>query len=276
MRVGVLGPVGSFSHVAALRAVHADEFVLFDSFSSVFEGVSKGEVEVGVVPMENSLEGAVGETLDCLLSADVYIVHELVLEIRHNLLSLSPSTERIERVLSHPQALAQCRSFLKKLKGVEQVATSSTSEAARLATLDVCTAAIASYEAATQYGLNVLMENIQDMESHTRFVSISKEPLKAVRAPSKTSIAILLKKDRPGALYEILSEFATRGINLTRIESRTRRRMLGEYYFFIDLEGALGEDRIDGALCSIGERVDVLHILGSYPAFKLDSKQQVP
>jgi len=276
MRVGVLGPVGSFSHVAALRAVHADTLMFFDSISSVFEGVSRGEVELGVVPLENSLEGSVGETLDCLLSADVYIVHELVLEIRHNLLSLSSSVERIEKVLSHPQALAQCRSFLKELRGVEQVATSSTSEAARLATLDTCTAAIASHEAATQYGLNVLMEDIQDRESHTRFVSISKEPLKSVRAPSKTSIAILLKKDRPGALYEILSEFAAGNINLTRIESRTRRRVLGEYYFFIDLEGALGEDRIERALRSVGERVDILHILGSYSAFKLDSKQQIP
>jgi len=264
MKVGALGPVGSFSHIAATRAAAKAEIVLFDSISEVFEGVDSERVELGVVPIENSLEGSVGETLDCLLFSEAYIAHELVLEIRHNLLSSAPTLERIERVLSHPQALAQCRGFLKGLEHVELIATSSTSEAARLASLDPSSAAIASYEAAAHYGLNVLAENIQDRESYTRFVGISKKPLKAVSGSVKTSIALFLKDDRPGALYEILGEFAKRGINLTKIESRTRRRMLGEYYFFIDLEGGLDDDRVKEALSSIAACTDMLRILGTY------------
>ncbi|HIH69830.1 prephenate dehydratase [Methermicoccus shengliensis] len=268
MRTGVLGPVGSFSHAAAMRTRPDGTLVFFETISDVFEAVERGEVDEGIVPMENSLEGSVGETLDCLLSHRVYMVGEYVLEVRHNLLSLAPTLEDVRTVLSHPQALAQCRGFLRRLGGVKVVATSSTSEAARMAALDPSAAAIASVEAAAHYGLKVLMSDIQDDESHTRFVSIAKKPLREVHGPAKTSIALFLKRDRPGALYEILGEFAKRSINLTRIESRTRRRALGEYYFFIDLEGQLGDCRVRDALSAIAECTDVMHVLGSYPAFR--------
>lgn len=260
--------MGSFSHAAAVRARPNGTLVFFETISDVFEAVEGGEVDEGIVPIESSLEGSVGETLDCLLSHQVYIVGEYVLEVRHNLLSIAPSLEHVHTVLSHPQALAQCREFLKRLKGVKVVATSSTSEAARMAALDPSAAAIASVEAATHYGLNVLMSDIQDNESHTRFVCTAKKPLKNVHGAAKTSIALFLKKDRPGALYEMLGEFAKRGINLTRIESRTRRRALGEYYFFIDLEGQLGDCKVRDALSAIAKCTDVMRILGSYPAYR--------
>jgi len=268
MKVGVLGPVGSFSHVAATRTRPDATPIFFETISDVFDAVVKGEVDEGIVPMENSLEGSVGETLDCLLSHRVYIVGEYVLEVRHNLLSIAPSLDHVHTVLSHPQALAQCRGLLKRLKGVKVVATSSTSEAARMAALDPSAAAIASVEAAAHYGLRVLMSDIQDDESYTRFVCTAKNPLKSIHEPAKTSIVLFLKKDRPGALYEMLGEFAKRDINLTRIESRTRRRALGEYYFFIDLEGRLGDYKVMDALNAIEKCTDVMHVLGSYPTFR--------
>ena len=265
-RVATLGPKGSFSHIAARKLVRDGEIVFFDCVEDVVKEVDGG-MAVGVVPIENSLQGSVGEVLDAILSHDVMISGEVVLEIRHHLLSRASKIEDVDVIVSHPQALAQCRSFIRwltKSHGIKVLNTTSTSNAAELASRNHTYAAIASEEAAREYSLHILKRDVQDKrENYTRFVLLSKEIGKRT-GKDKTSLAVYLKKDRPGALYEILGEFAKRGINLTRIESRSKKRELGEYFFFIDFEGHVNDEIVSDALKALREKADEVRVLGSY------------
>jgi prephenate dehydratase len=292
MIIGVLGPKGSYTEKAAQQwlaekrsndecRIKCNDGSENDSLSlqycediqDVFSFLRNGSLDIGLVPVENSIEGSVGITLDMLLEHDVTIVGETVVAIEHCLLSKGRK-EDVRIILSHPQALAQCRHFLKEnFKGAELRTTGSTSHAARLATEFEEMAAIASRESAQMYDLNILLSNIQDREhNHTRFlviVSAGCTPICPNRTESsacKTSIIVYLDRDRPGALYEILGEFARRKINLTRIESRPSKKKLGDYLFYIDLEGNTSDDIIKEAIYNVESKVGMLKMLGSYPA----------
>ena len=291
MIIGVLGPKGSYTEKAAQQwliekhsnecrikcnDVSADDSLSLqycEDIQDVFSFLQDGSLDIGLVPVENSIEGSVGVTLDMLLEHEITIVGETVVAIEHCLLSKGRK-EDIRIILSHPQALAQCRHFLKEnFKGAELRTTGSTSHAARLATEFEEMAAIASRESAQMYDLNILLSNIQDREhNHTRFlviVSAGCTPICPNRTESsacKTSIIVYLDRDRPGALYEILGEFARRKINLTRIESRPSKKKLGDYLFYIDLEGNTSDDIIKEAIYNVESKVGMLKMLGSYPA----------
>ncbi len=280
MIIGAMGPEGSYSEKAAkLWASKNDlgdeEFRYFADIEDTFLAAIKGKSDLSVVPIENSIEGSVGVTLDLLLEKDITIVGEVVVKIEHCLLSKG-GPEKIKIILSHPQGLAQCRHFLKKhFPEAELRSTGSTSHAARLAGEFEEMAAIASPEAAQCYRLRILLSNIQDQkENYTRFIvlGIGKTVSACKTLPCKTSLIVYLEKDRPGALYEILGAFAKRKINLTKIESRPSKKELGDYYFYIDFEGHASDALIKDALEDIKAKVDTLKVLGSYPAFK--SKQK--
>jgi len=265
VRVAVLGPKGSYSEMAASRRFPDAELVYLDDIEDVFVAVERSEADAGVVPLENSLEGSVALTMDLLLRRSLFICGEVVIPIRHCLLGRGdPDSVRI--ILSHPQALAQCRHYLRRrYPGVEVRTTGSTSHAARLAQEFPEMAAIANEEAAKTYGLKVLDRDIQDSKNNvTRFVVLSREIARKT-GDDRTSIVVYLEKDRPGALFSILREFAVRNINLTRIESRPSRRELGDYYFFIDLEGHIEDDAVRESLEGVGRAASMVRVLGSYP-----------
>jgi prephenate dehydratase len=292
MIIGIMGPEGSYSEKAAKLwtakyQLCGAEFRYFADIEDTLLAVVDGKSDLSVIPVENSIEGSVGITLDLLLEKNVRIVGEVVVKIEHCLLAKG-RLEDIRIILSHPQGLAQCRHFLKKhFPGTELRSTGSTSHAARLAGEFEEMAAIASPEAAECYRLNTLLSNVQDQkENYTRFIvleavdkvlSSGGKDLNSSFATSfatvfKTSLIIYLEKDRPGALYNILGAFALRNINLTKIESRPSKKELGDYYFYIDFEGCTGDVLIIDALEDIKDKVDTLKVLGSYPAFKSEQK----
>ncbi len=265
MIIGILGPEGTFSEQAAKKWDDKAELRYYEDVFDVSKAVVDGAVDHGIIPIENSLEGSVGMALDALLQYEVKMIGEVIIPIRYCLLSRGNLSD-IKTVLSHPQALAQCRHVLKtRLRGVEMRGTASTALAAQMASKSKKMAAIASEEAADKYGLKILMRDIQDQkENYTRFAVLGKE----TPGPSgrdKTSAIVYLRKDRPGALHEILGEFASRGINLTKIESRPTKKVLGDYLFFIDLEGHIEDAIIKEALENVEAKAGMLRVLGSYP-----------
>lgn len=264
MRIGVLGPEGTYSETAAKSWCPDAELKYFGDFEEVLVAVEAEDVEAGVVPLENSLEGAVPLTMDSLLRLKVLIIGEVNLPIRNCLLGKGGSEIRV--ILSHPQPLAQCRQYIREHYPKAEVRTTgSTSHAAKLAQEFPEMAAIAGAGTAKIYGLKVLARDIQDVaENVTRFAVVGNE-MPPVTGRDKTSLVIYLDKDRPGALYDILQEFARRGINLTRIESRPSRRGLGDYYFYIDLEGHVSDRPVKEALRGIGKKASMVKVLGSYP-----------
>ncbi|MBP2029592.1 prephenate dehydratase [Methanohalophilus levihalophilus] len=277
MNTGTLGPQQSYSEKATrvwlgLCDMDGENIHFFADIPDVFTALDGGNIDVGIVPVENSIEGSVGVTLDLLLEKDVSIIGGVVVPISHCLISKG-KVEDIQVILSHPHALAQCRQFLREnFPNAELRTTGSTSHAARLATEFNEMAAIASESAASTYGLDVLLSGIQDWDKNeTRFVvMVAGKNKKCLQVPqkvpnnTKTSLIIYLDSDRPGALYEILKEFATRDINLTRIESRPSKRSLGDYLFYIDLEGTINDANINDAINQIGKKTKNLKMLGSY------------
>ncbi len=293
MKIGILGPEGTFSETAAVlwlkgKRVENVEIKYYETIFDVTESLIMEEVDYGIVPIENSLEGSVGETLDVLSSendeVEMRIVGEVLVPIKICLLAKQTSKEfdfgKIRKVVSHPHALAQCKQFIReRLKGVELKSVDSTASAAKMASQSEEIAALASEEAARKYHLNIIAENVQCgalphdpaspvrayKDSVTRFVVLSSGDVKtAPTGKDKTSILIYLK-DRPGALYDVLGEFALRGINLTKIESRPSKRALGNYMFHIDCEGHIEEEKIKEALEGVERKVAMLKILGAYP-----------
>lgn len=266
-RIGVLGPQGTYSEKAALlwsKGMAGATLVYFPDFDFVLDSVRQGRVEAGIVPVENSLEGAVTAVMDLLLRLDVVIVGEVNLSIRHCLVGQGQG--EIKVILSHPQALAQCRQYLHEHFPESEIRTTgSTSHAARLAQEFPEMAAIAGQDTAERYGLKILAREIQDARDNiTRFIVVGTEGVGA-SGRDKTSLVIYLDRDRPGALYSILEEFARRNINLTRIESRPSRKGLGDYYFYIDLEGHIHDREVGEAVAAARAKAAMVKVLGSYP-----------
>jgi prephenate dehydratase len=268
MKIGVLGPRGTYSELAA-RAHYGDqnEFVYYPTITEVEKGVERAEVEIGVVPLESLREGSVGETLDVLAWGNVKIKEEIVLPISISLLVL-PGTklEQISQILSHPQVLAQCREFLQELPNVELVEVSSTARAAEQVAKagKPQIACLGPKSLAQIYSLEPLLDDIQGEINLTRFLALSQTDSPPT-GYDKTSIVFYTAEDRPGILWEILGEFATRKINLTKIESRPSKRALGDYLFFLDFEGHREEEKVKEALEGVRKKTAMLKVLGSYP-----------
>jgi prephenate dehydratase len=272
-RVAFLGPHGTFTEEALLSQpdLAEGELVPIRSIPEVIVGVERGEADLGVVPIENSIEGSVNATLDTLAfdtDPDVVIQRELVLAIDLNLVARS-GTELtdVRQVVSHPHASAQCREWLaRKLPGVEVVAANSTAEAAQGISRSkrAGRAAISTALAANLYGLEVLAADVEDHpENQTRFVLLGRG-IPAPTGHDKTSLVCFQSQDRPGSLLSILQEFAARAINLSKLESRPTKRGLGQYCFFIDCEGHVADEVVADALRNLAAKQSV-KFLGSYP-----------
>lgn len=265
-----LGPELSFCEKAAIlySGQEQGQMLACPTIASVFAAVEEGKAVQGIVPIENSCEGSVNETLDLLThDCGLAITGEIIIPVEHHLMvrdGVRP--DEITHILSHPQALAQCRQNLRdKLPGVQWLEISSTAEAARLvASSDEPWAALASSGAAETYGLSVLITDMHDYSGNeTRFVAISREANKYTH-DCKTSL-LIHTRHVPGALYECLREFAARGINLSKIESRPARTRIGEYMFFIDIDGHRQDQPIKSALEALLTSAEALRVLGSYP-----------
>ncbi|TYO96232.1 prephenate dehydratase [Desulfallas thermosapovorans] len=269
--LGYLGPPGTFSHTAALNYsdIHGYTPVCCVNLRSIVQKVASGALACGIVPVENSLGGSVGETLDLLTVAEgIYVTAELKLPVKQHLLARpGVALADIEKVYSHPQALAQCRSFLEqRLPGRPVVEATSTAAAALKVTEanDVALAAVGSSSAAFTYGLQILHADIQDKaDNATRFFVLGREePI--FTGPAKTSL-ILALRDCPGALYRILRPLAQLDINLTRIESRPSGGKLGDYIFFIDFIGRTDCPKVRYAIKELQKNTLWLKLLGCYP-----------
>jgi prephenate dehydratase len=276
MRVGYLGPQGTFTHEALMSTPGAGDYDL-EPLPTVYDtvmAVHEGAVERALVPIENSLEGSVNATLDALAveTEDVRIVGETVHEIRHCLIARRPrELEEIETVVSHPQASAQCARFIRaRLAQARVVPAASTADAVRMvAEADGVWAALGNRLSADIYGCEVLRAGVEDTPANeTRFVWLAREHAAVdSHGPWKTSIVFWgVGDDAPGWLVRCLSEFAFRGVNLTMIESRPRKQGLGHYMFFADLEGQAGDGPVAGALEAVRAQTEQLRVLGSYPA----------
>lgn len=269
--VAYLGPQGTFCESAAKKYIRKNPAVLIpcSSIEAVFAAVHEGTAAAGIVPLENSCEGSVNLTLDLLAyEYDLKIAGDIILPINHNLLIRSGvGCEDVSLILSHPQALAQCRKYLSlKFPGITLNEVTSTAEAARqVANSDEPWAAVGTIEAAQVYGLAIGHVNINDHPNNqTRFVVLSRED-NAYIGRCKTSLVVYII-DQPGALFNVLKEFYVRGINLTKIESRPTRTKIGNYLFFIDIEGHRLEAPIQEALDRLSSLCPALRILGSYPS----------
>jgi len=276
MRIAFLGPEGTFSEEALLASRGASDFepVPLPTIYDVVLAVHEGRVERALAPIENSLEGSVSATLDSLAfeTDDVVIVGELVHTVRHCLIArVARPLEEIETVVSHPQASAQCARFVRdRLPRARVVAASSTAEAVRsVAESDRPWAALGNRLSAEIYGAEILVADVEDVpENETRFIWLAPAGT-AIEShgPWKTSIVFWgAGAGAPGWLVRCLSEFAFRGVNLTNIESRPRKQRLGRYIFFADVEGRDADEAVAGAIEALRAQVDVLRVLGSYPA----------
>ncbi len=270
MRVAYLGPPGTFSEEAVGRCdlARGAEHRPHPTFADAYEAVLAGEADAALLPIENSLEGSVGAVLDLLVHRPGLLIRrELMLPVEQHLLApAGTKLSEIARVLSHPQPLGQCAAFLRaRLPGVPLVPTHSTADAARQVAGGTGAAAIGARAAAERYGLAVLAESIQDPgENFTRFVLLSREDEKPT-GRDRTSIAFTLDRDRPGGLHEVLGEFASRKVNLSKIESRPTKKTVGHYVFYVDFEGHRADPDGAAALEGVRRKVHVLYLLGSYP-----------
>ncbi|HEV2812760.1 MAG TPA: prephenate dehydratase [Solirubrobacteraceae bacterium] len=272
MRAAYLGPQGTFSEDALLATAPPDtDAVPLPTVDAVVRAVVEGEAERGVVPIESATEGSVDTTLDALAASPITIVAEVVRPISHALIARSElPLERITTVASHPQALAQCADFLRaELPWAAATAWSSTAEAVlETAARREPWAAIGTPRAAELYGCVVLRSAIEGRAGNeTRFVWIAPEGTEPMSAATKTSLAFWgAGAADSGWLVRCLSEFAFRGLNLTRIESRPRKDRLGQYVFFLDLEGGTPDERVGAAIAGLRVHCDEVRVLGSYPA----------
>jgi chorismate mutase / prephenate dehydratase len=266
MRVAYLGPQGTYSE-QALRAqfgVQVDALPC-ESIDEVFRMVETGSAHFGVVPVENTTEGAVSRTLDLMLTTPLVMSAELTLPIHHQLLTQSGNADGITRILAHPQAYAQCQLWLgRHLPGIRIETVSSNGEAARQAAQDPHAAAIASTLAAARYQLQVAAANIQDdPNNRTRFGIIGRH----VTQPSgndQTSL-ILSVPNKPGAVYHMLKPLSEHGVSMTRFESRPAKTGQWEYYFYVDIQGHVQEEKIVAALEALKGQTAFFKVLGSYP-----------
>ncbi len=270
MVVAFQGEPGAFSEEAVRGYFGPSKTLPCETFDAVFDAVTAGKAEAGLIPIENSLAGSIHQNYDLLLRHKLWITGEYFLRVRHCLIAI-PGVKKteIKRVISHPQALGQCAGYLRALPGVRPEPVYDTAGSVKILQTsgDRSTAAIASRRAAEIYGLDILDEGIEDnSENYTRFLAVKREP--AASAPNaKTSIVFSLQ-NQPGALFKALSVFALRDIDLTKIESRPLVGKPWEYLFYIDFAGSGEDERVRKALDHLGEYAQMLRVLGSYPRFQ--------
>lgn len=265
LKVSFLGPVGTFSYVAARKSFGSSvEYLPQKAIDSVFREVKAGRVDYGIVPVENSTEGGIRETLHAFLECDVKVCAEIILPIQHSLMSNSVP-EKIKRIYSKLQVFSQCKNWLaNNFPEAELLEVGSTTEAAQMAKKETGAAAIAHAEVAEPYNLNILYQNIEDNPNNvTRFFILSQK-FSGPSGQDKTAIMCYIK-NQVGALYELLHPFKKYGINLTSIESLPSRKKAWDYSFYIDFEGHVQDERVRKALEKVGSRCLELRILGSFP-----------
>jgi chorismate mutase/prephenate dehydratase len=265
-RVAFLGPEHTYSHEAArVRFGSSVAFEPQSSVAAVFQAIESGRADFGVVPVENSTEGSVTLTLDLLIDTPLVIIGEILLPIRHALLSRDGDAGAIRKIVSHQQSLGQCRGYLAaNYPHCETEAVASNALAARLAAKDPSCAAIASAQAGQAYGLKVIAGNIQDLASNTtRFLVIGKRAVE--RSGADKTTVLFAVADKVGALHEALTLFARNSINISKIESRPLRSRPWEYIFFVDMTGHRDDPRLRRALKALERKALFLKVLGSYP-----------
>ena len=268
LKVAFLGPEGTFTQQAVYKQFgHSVRALPLTSIEEVFHEVESGTADFGVVPIENSSEGTVNNTLDMFLTSPLAICGEVELRIHHNLMGAMSALGQVERVCAHQQALAQCRGWLSEnLPGVERVPVASNAEGARRARDEDGTAAIAPMAAAEVYGLNVLVPEIEDRaDNTTRFLVIGRKSFPPSGQDKTTLLVSAAHTDAPGALFRLLEPFAREGISMTRIESRPSRRRKWDYVFFIDLEGHAETQPLADVLAKLKGQASLCRVLGSYP-----------
>ena len=266
LKAAYLGPEASFSNLAALKKFGSQiAYIACDSISSVFLEVEKGTADYGVVPIENSIEGAVSYTLDMFMDSDLKICAQMMLDVTQNLLAVC-AKDKIKRIFSNPNVIGQCRIWLREnLPNAEIIEVSSTTRAAQIAKTKKFGACIASLLAAKVYKLRVIAQAIEDSPHNiTRFLVIGKTTAKQT-GHDKTSVLFSIK-DNVGALHDMLVPFKKYGINLTKIESRPSKKKAWDYYFFVDLQGHQDNPEVKRALKELENKCKFLKILGSYPA----------
>ena len=270
LTIAYLGPEFTFTHLASMKKFGSSiDYSSCNTITSVFDEVEKGRADYGVVPIENSVEGAVNHTLDMFIDSDLKICSEIYLDISHSLLSKETDRRKIKKVYSKDQVFGQCRLWLEEhLPNVALVEVSSTAKAALMASQEKGAACIASDLAAEKYGLKILNRSIEDNAHNvTRFLVIGRTEAKQT-GKDKTSIMFSLK-DRVGALHDILVPFKHHGINLTKIESRPSKVKAWKYYFFVDMEGHHLDAKVSKAILALKKSTTYLKILGSYPAAEI-------
>jgi len=266
LEVAYLGPEGTFTEAAALKrfgtAVQGKSCATIDD---VFRAVESGATQYGVVPVENSTEGAIGRTLDLLMQSSLQVCGEVMLSIHQCLMAKSCDLSGIEKVYSHPQSLGQCQGWLNiNLPHAARIPVSSNAEAARLAAEDPHSAAIAGSQAALHFDLQVCVENIEDdARNATRFLVLGKQEV-APSGQDKTSL-VLSAENRPGAVHDLLVPLQKHGVSMTKFESRPSRSGLWEYVFYVDIEGHQADVKVAAALAELKQAVAFMKILGSYP-----------
>ena len=266
-RVAYLGPEGTFSNFAAMAALgHSPDFLSQTTIGDVFAAVAGKQADLGVVPLENSLQGTIGQSLDNFQRYNVFIQAEITCRVSHALLSTATSLDAIDTVYSHPQPLAQCAAWLKAhLPRAKVIPTDSTAAAAARLAAEPTAASIGHLRLAPMHNLNVLASPIEDMpDNWTRFFIIGPEDTKQ-QTRDKTSILFTVP-NKPGALYHVLSHLAGEGINLTKLESRPIRGEKWQYVFFADLQCDLTREEYKKLLATLTENTHSLRILGCYPA----------
>ncbi len=270
MRIAYLGPEFTFTHLASMKKFGSSvEYSGCSTITSVFDDVEKRRADYGVVPIENSVEGAVNHTLDMFIDSDLKVCSEIYLEISHSLLTRESDIKKIKKIYSKDQVFGQCRLWLEEhAPGVVLVEVASTTRAAEIVSKEKGAACIASELAAAKYHLKNLFNSIEDNAHNvTRFLVIGRTEARQTKK-DKTSVMFSLK-DRVGALHDILMPFKKARINLTKIESRPSKVKAWKYYFFVDMEGHHLDKRISRALSTLKRNTTYLKIIGSYPAAEI-------
>jgi len=268
LKVAFLGPEGTFTQAAVLTHFgHSVRGLPLGSIDEVFHEVEAASADFGVVPIENSTEGTVNHTLDRFIASPLTICGEVELRIHHSVMGQMSSLEKIVRICSHPQALAQCRGWLDEhLPDVERVPVSSNAEGARRARDEQGTAAIAGETAAEVYGLKILAAEIEDRpDNTTRFFVLGRKLFTPSGVDRTTLLVSIGHTDAPGALQRLLQPLADHGVSMTRIESRPSHKKKWDYVFFIDIEGHADDKHVAKALAELKKRASLFRILGSYP-----------
>lgn len=264
-KIAVLGKY-SYSHITGEKVYPNDNFVFCNRIENIYDSVLKGEADLGVAPIENMLQGSVRESLNALNSTRLKILHAYDVPIHHCLASLS---NNFKKVLSHPQALAQCSKFFSENKNLQVEEVASTSKAMEMASKNPEYAAIGSKEAAKFFNLMLIKENLEDNEGNiTRFIIVSKYEIPQKCKNIKTSLMIIPHSEKPGLLFNILKAFKDNNVNLTKIESLPLGKKLGEYEFFMEIDGSQDELHVSNAIKEISKNNEV-HSFGSYPLTEL-------